>query len=223
MATLIELAQTDPAKARKRINQMRSKATQEGLLEGSICVLGSKGVAVEWGAGVGELALRIAKTGVKFYVFEADPLASARARENLNAFDNVEMHEKAVSLSNEPQKLYRDVNFAEDQLETTLNSGLLGVADTRLETEIEVPSVNGVEFLETLISENGYIDFLAIDINGSELELIEEMIERNVFAHIKVTFAKSYQRDFQVNADRYRAIRTKIEEHPEWNIHFEKV
>ncbi len=91
MATIIKLAQTDPKKAKQRINQMRRRSFFEGYIEGAVSMLSPNDIVVEMGAGSGDLTEKFALNGTKVYAFESRMNLVSELRDRIAAWDNVHL------------------------------------------------------------------------------------------------------------------------------------
>jgi FkbM family methyltransferase len=124
-------------------------------------------VVVDFGANIGISALYFLTEAPRsrVHVFEANPTLIGRLRENLEPFaDRVAVNEVAVST-------YTGVTAF--GVEMTGRYGGI-VAPVRLET-LEVLCLSGTAALEQVLREEGRIDLLKIDVEGTEVELLRSM------------------------------------------------
>ncbi len=223
MASLIELAQIDPQKARKRLNQIRAKAEQEGFIAGIIASLTPDDCVLEIGGNVGTLTQRFHRKGATVISYEADPLAAKQLEANFAGHDNIHVHNAALSDQEGEVELYREADFNAEKLETTQSSTIINKTSLGYKlADKKIPSKKAEDVIQDIIQKNGKITLLYIDINGSELEILEHMAAENLFENINTTYVIYYQRDLPMAKERFNELIHKSETHPEWNLHMVK-
>lgn len=222
MASLIELAQTDPQKARKRLLQIRKDEYLQGFIKGAVTLVSDKDVIVEFGANVGVFTNELGHSGAKVLAYEADPLAAEQLKTNMAGRDNIEVFDVAVGATEGKLPIFRSPDFDSDNLETTAETTLLDRSEKGFQAADEVEIKNAIEIIENAIKEYGEIAILSLDINGSELEILEEMCQKELFDNIRLTIVKTYQKYRRDKGDVYRELRMRAEVRPEWAIKFNK-
>lgn len=120
-------------------------------------------VFVDIGANVGGYGVRLAMNYDKVVAVEPNPLTASILRKNveLNKLDNVQIVEKAVSSHGPTSKL-----FAAPKL---INWSLTRESDSF----VNVQTVT----LDGLVSQHKHVDFVKIDTEGSELDVIRSGVD----------------------------------------------
>jgi hypothetical protein len=64
--------------------------------------------------------------------------------------------------------------------------------------------------IRSLADRYGDIAFLKLDIEGAELEVLERMLDEDLFARIRLTVAETHERKFHDLAPRFEKLRRAI-------------
>ena len=76
---------------------------------------------------------------------------------------------------------------------------------------IDVPVINFVAFIKTMIKERSQIAFLKMDVEGAELDILEAMDEENLFQNIRCTVVETHERKFRDLRPRFKQLREHFE------------
>lgn len=165
-------------------------------------------VAIDLGGNVGTFAERLAQTASHVYTFEPDPWTAEQLRKNTAHLGNVEVIEAAAGVSAGTAALYRHEAFDTDPEKISQVSSLVPdfeqVDEDKAAAEVEV-----IDFLEFIRSRNLDIGILKIDIEGSEVPLLEALLEDPLREKIDYIFCETHEYDLPAMRDRYKALRRK--------------
>ncbi len=223
MSSFIELAKTDPDRAKKRLNQMRNNAEREGFWQGVYTMLTPKDLCIECGAGIGTRAEQIAATGAELVAFEGDPNAFDALGEKLKGSENVTLHQGVAINEETTRPLFRKENYdAADQ--TTLSNTTIQPTTDRgfVDAGENVATFNLMEILKDHLKSRDEIALLYINGRGSELEIAEEILRSEVIKKIRLIYVVIYPHLRPEDRERYQVIQDFSKNHPEWNFIVER-
>lgn len=187
------------------------KATAEGFLSGVAAMLRPGDIALDCGANVGVVTRVLAATGADVVSFEPDPFAFGKLRAAFADHPRVELVNAAVGVSDGTVRLMRAGNFGDNPAGASVKSTILqGGRMIDEAAGIDVRLMDFPAYLEAKIAERGEIAFVKMDIEGAELDLLEEMDRRGLLAHIRCLVAETHERKFRDLRPRYRALRTNF-------------
>ncbi|MEM7640957.1 MAG: FkbM family methyltransferase [Pseudomonadota bacterium] len=173
------------ARLRNRTAKRERRAWARGTLDGILSQLRPGDVALDCGAGIGETALPIARTGATLYAFEPDPTAHAALAPKLAPFDHAHAVEAAVS----------------DWTGTT----------TLPSTDTEARVLDLTQILRDMIAGRvpraipprpgirrrpGRVALLILDIAGEELNLLPALHESGLLDPVAATLVQTHARRF---------------------------
>lgn len=166
-------------------------------VKGSICI--------DLGANVGTWTIAMARHAGRVIAFEPDPWTVERLRENVAHLTHVEVVHAAVDARDDTRPLYRRIDFDADPALASESSSLL--ADKRnvdAENAVSVPVIDFVAYLTRLQTDIGV---LKIDIEGSEVALMERLLADPVCDRISHIFVETHERSLPDLAARTAALR----------------
>jgi FkbM family methyltransferase len=211
-------AEPDPLAARlvrlkRRQKRNLRNARAEGLLQGIVSMLRPGQVAIDCGATVGAVTGPLAKTGAQVHAFEPDPYAFAELSRTLGSLPNVALHSAAVGIRDGTVHLMRAHGFGDNpkgaSVKSTVVSGGRRI-DEAMGARIAVDLVDLPRLVRELAQRHGEVAFLKMDIEGAELELLEHMLEEDLFARVRLTVAETHEQKFRDLAPRFAALRQSI-------------
>jgi FkbM family methyltransferase len=205
--------QLEKLQRRQRRNQRAAHA--KGLLQG-ICSLLQPGDAVlDCGANVGEVSVPLARTGASVHAFEPNPSAFEQLTEAVRAFPNVTLHNAAVGVGTGSIRLMRAKNFADNprgaSVKSTVISGGRKIDEAGGEA-IEVALISLPEVIAELHAKHGELAFLKMDIEGAELDILETMLDHQLFDKVRLTVAETHENKFKTLRPRFKALRQAVAE-----------
>ena len=201
------------ARLKRRQKRNLRHAEAKGLLRGILSMLRPGDVAIDCGANLGAVAGPLALTGAEVHAFEPDPFAFGQLSAALGGRANVTLHNAAVGTRDGTVHLMRAQNFGENpkgaSVKSTVVPGGRQISEAA-EDRIAVALVDLPRVIRDLARRHGEIAFLKLDIEGAELELLERMLEEDLFALIRLTVAETHERKFRDLAPRFAALRRAV-------------
>lgn len=183
----------------------RSRAAALAEFEAACAALRPGDLAIDLGANVGLITERLAETGADVIAFEPDPHAFGLLSQRLAGRDNVTLVQAAAAAQAGSLPLRRHRDFATDPDRRTVSSTLVaGKRRMDGETAIEVEVKDFVAWLHDL---NRPVKLLKIDIEGSEVALLERLLRDPVVARIERIFVETHERAVLSLAARTRALK----------------
>jgi len=202
-------------KLRRRQARNERVAQARGMLQGVLSMLRPGDIVLDCGANIGDVAEPLAETGASVHAFEPDPYAFDRLSKRLGARPNVTLHHAAVGAQSGTVKLMRAENFDDNpkggSVKSTIVSGGRNI-DERADASIDVEVVDLLAIIRDFTASHGEIAFLKLDIEGAELELLEHMLQQDLFHGIRLTVAETHERKFRELRPRFAVLRRQVTE-----------
>jgi len=158
---------------RSKYNIQRALADFEAQLQrlrpGDICL--------DLGANVGDVTLRMARTGATVHAYEPDPVAWAVLVQRAGHLPNVVLHHCCVAAKTGRFSLRRLKGFASNPLAKTVGSSIAPTTPER-DHGIDAIEVDALSFGDVVRSVGGPVALVKMDIEGSEFAIL-----RQIFAH----------------------------------------
>lgn len=169
--------------------------------------LNADDIVIDCGANMGEFSQKLAINGSTVHAFEPDPYSFSRLLQNTAHLPSVVCHNKAVGVGNATVKLFRtatfDVNPEAASISSSLFSSKLNVDASKF---VEVEQVDLVQFIRSLPKK---IRILKMDIEGSEVDVLEHMIKTGTLSCCDTTFAETHEDRIPALADRTALLRAQ--------------
>ncbi len=147
--------------------------------------------AIDCGANTGTFTRHLARTGCKVYAFEPDPVPFSILSKHLSNLPNVHLYRKAVANRNGTARLGRSDGFSDNPIDRSVESSLF-VPDTG--DGIDVDLVNLAELIQ---KQTKPPRLLKMDIEGSEIEVLQSLIENNLLSQIQHVFVETHEQIFK--------------------------
>ncbi len=147
-------------------------------------------IAIDCGANIGDISLKLANTGARVYAFEPNPFAYGELTRKTKDFPNVTCYKKGVWDKNTTANLYFHNQAETDEAFWSFGSSIVkdkGNVDKARSVEVEI--IDLTEFIENLEKP---VELLKIDIEGAECELLEKFIEKELYKKVKVTLVETH-------------------------------
>lgn len=205
-------AEAEAARAKRRAERGRRKAHAEGFLAGICAMLRPGDLAIDGGANVGVVTARLAATGAEVWAFEPDPWCFAQLTARFAETPNVVLHNAALGASAGTVRLMRADNFDANPRGASVKSTILdGGRRIDAGTGIDVELVDFPALVADRAAAGG-IAFVKLDIEGAELEILEELDRRDLMDGIRCLVAETHERKFKDLRPRFRALRRLVAE-----------
>ena len=168
-------------KSRKKIAFIEFNRALSNLNKGSY--------VIDCGANVGEFTKFFLEKGFFVDAFEPDPIAELKKKCKNNK--NFNLLQSAVGLKDNTQKLFRYRKFDENDPYSTQGSSLL---DYRSGTNKPFVEIKVIDFINHINKQKKEISLLKMDIEGSEIEILNKIIDLNMHYKIKYIFVETHER-----------------------------
>ena len=198
----------------RRAKRNQRKAWAEGYLRGITTLLRPGDLAVDLGANMGVVTAELAATGADVVAFEPDPLTFAKLQARFKGVANVMLVNAAVGVAAGTVQLMRGAGFAENPDGASVKSTILdGGRGINAADSVEVELIDFPAWVRAQVAVRGSIAFVKMDIEGSELVILEAMDREGLFEDIRGLVAETHERKFKDLRDRYKALKADIAEH----------
>lgn len=175
-------------------------------------------IVVDCGANVGIFTDLFQKLGAIVYAFEPNPYAFKVLNERFDTSSSVFLKKQAVSTSKRKgiQKFFFHKEHEKDKIEYSQGSSLLSEKpNVNKEDYVDVEVIDFSEFITSLSKD---IKILKIDIEGAEVELIHDLIDKNLIQGIPYVFVETHDRKILDLREETNRLRKRIKENNLNNI-----
>ena len=174
------------------------------------------GIAIDCGANVGEITCRLAKTGAQVYAFEPNPYAFAKLTERVRNFKNVVCYNSGVWDKNTTVPLYFHQEAKHDDEFWSFGSSIVQEKINIDKSHfVNVELIDLIEFIEGLKKP---VDFLKMDIEGAEIEVLEKFIAKGMYQVVAITLVEEHSNKIKGQKEKIQKIRRLIKENKIKNI-----
>jgi FkbM family methyltransferase len=208
---MAELSPEELQKLKRRHKRDLRHARAEGLLQGVLSYLQPGDVVVDCGANRGDVTAALASTGATVHAFEPDPFNLEKLRDRFGGAENVRLHAAAVGTADGVVRLLRASNWDDNPDQASVKSTVVA-GGHRIDDAagFDVKCIDFPAFLRGLITAHGQVAFVKLDIEGAELDLLEEMQRDRLFDRIRLTVAETHERKFKDLRPRFAALRETL-------------
>ncbi len=204
----------------RRTKRSGQEAWARGYMKAVASLLRPGDLAIDLGANMGTVTKVLAATGADVIAFEPDPVTFAKLTERFAGHANVSLVNAAVGVGAGTVRLMRGENFEENpRLASTKSTILAGAAGVDTGNTVEVPLIDFPTLVRHEVAKRGSIAFIKMDIEGSELDVLEAMDREGLFTNIRALVAETHEHKFKELRPRYRKLRETItRNHPSGRI-----
>ncbi len=196
------------------------KKLATGFMSGLTTLLGPEHICVDCGANVGEVAGDLAATGAQVHAFEPDPYSFGELTRKFGSAKNVHLYNQAVGVGNGTINIYRKKAFDDDQQWNSLTTTTILNENSEKGLEaVEIEQIDLEAFLLKLLKKQE-IAFLKMDIEGAELEILERLVQTDIFTKIRATAVEIHPWMFS-GSKRFKSLRAIATERPEFNLNLD--
>ncbi len=200
---------------RRKFKAGLARGYKKGFADGALSMLRQflkpGDLVYDCGANVGAVTEILAPSGATIICYEPDPLCIDILNKKFSATRNVEIRPQAVHTSDGSMQFFRHKNFANRPDSTTASTMIVGNGSVDYtKSAFVAPLIDLPAHLEQTIADQGEIAVLKLDIEGAELDLIEALIERDIFSHIRVSLIETHEVQFPELLARTLALKERI-------------
>ncbi|MBJ3762234.1 FkbM family methyltransferase [Maribius pontilimi] len=203
-------------KAIKMVRRYRRNlraAEAHAHLAGICSMLCEGDIVMDIGANLGEITAPLAETGARVVAYEPDPWTFAQLDERFAKNPNVELVNAAIGRKAGTVQLMRADNFDRNpqgaSVKSTTVTGGRAIDES---TAIDVEMRGFLDEVARLTSGGGGIAFCKMDIEGAELEILEDLVARRALDPIRCLVAETHEHKFKELRPRFRALRAAAAE-----------
>lgn len=184
--------------ARRKLKRRHCNRAQDTFSE-VLADTGPGDLCLDLGANVGEFTRRMADTGADVISFEPDPGAFSVLEKDTSDLPNVTLIHKAAGHANDTLMLHRSDKWDAGQPGAHTKSSSLVNTDHAPDagTGVMVGVVDVIEFIQGLDRD---VRLIKMDIEGSEWEIMNRLIDHPVLSRIDCIFVETHER---VNPAKY--------------------
>jgi FkbM family methyltransferase len=184
----------------------RAKWAARREFENVVRMLRPGDVAIDCGANVGKFTEKMARTGATVYAFEPDPYCIEILRKKFSDALNVEICANAVGTESGSVKLYRHLLFEQNPKKYSESSSICPTKrNVRYSSRLVVGQINLIEFIVEL---NRPIKLMKLDIEGSEVPILELMFKTGIIRNVENLFVEMHESQLPNVSDRILYIKT---------------
>lgn len=160
-------------------------------LEFILTQLSPNPVIVDLGANEGAFSSQVARLSGELHAFEPDPSTFLRLKSNLAAHRNVTLYNMAVGQDDGEVELFRGLNFETDPHSASLSSStIIRHENVNIRNSIKVQQVGIISLLEKIGTP---IDLLKMDIEGSEVSVLERLFSNEILNSISIIIVETHE------------------------------
>ena len=173
-------------------------------------------VAIDCGANLGNVTIRLAKTGAEVHAFEPNPYAFEVLTEKLKPYKNVTCYPQGVWDKDATTDLYFHNSATNDQAFWSFGSSIIEQKhNVGKSKSVAVKIIDLTKFIEEL---DKPVELLKIDIEGAECELLEKFIEKELYRKVRMTLVETHDGKIKGQKVKTDKIRSLIKEKQIKNI-----
>lgn len=177
-------------------------------------------LVIDCGANVGTVTAAFVKQGCEVHAFEPDPYAIEKFETRFPDHPQVHLHKKAVGTEAGELTLFRTERFERRPERATIESSLVRRDIHTQQNAVSVEVVDLVKFIRSL---GRRVDVLKMDIEGSEVDLVDRLIDEGLHREIGAMYVETHERFSEDLAARTLALRERVRREGIRNINLDWV
>ncbi|EKH7232394.1 FkbM family methyltransferase [Campylobacter upsaliensis] len=152
---------------------------------------GEEVVFIDGGTHAGVFSDVALASGGICYAFEPNIYLAAFLKNLYKDNERLILKEQAISHKNEKAIFYN----MEDDVISSGNS-IISMPKAKQKSAYEVDMIDFCEFITKLIKKHGKIAFVKLDIEGAEFDVLNALIEKNLYENIEYIMVETHERFF---------------------------
>lgn len=149
-------------------------------------------LVIDCGANIGNTVNLVTRRGVEVHAFEPNRHAFEILNKKFKHKREVHCHHKAVSDQDGWMKLFYHINADDDEVKFSTGSSL--VADKPNVNKNKYEEVESIDLSKFINSLTRTVKILKIDIEGAEIQVLEEMIKDQTLHRVENLFVEFHDR-----------------------------
>lgn len=175
----------------------------------------SDSVCIDCGGNIGLFSDMIISQGCQVHLFEPNPYLFSKLSWKYRNEPLIHLYNSAVGIRNGnvtfsmPEKINEDfLTWSESSVVKTEQIDKECI--TSKSKDYEVECIRLTEFIEQLLIQSNPIYILKLDVEGSEFEIIEDIIEKRLYKNITHIFCETHERFVVQGTEKLERIKEKI-------------
>lgn len=175
-------------------------------------------VFVDGGAHAGVFSDVALACGGLCYAFEPNIYLATFLKNRYKDEPKFVLFQQALSNKNEKSIFY---NIDTDLINE--GNSIISIHKGIQERAYDVQCIDFCEFARKLLEKHGKINFLKLDIEGAEFELLDSLIEQKLYENIEFIMVETHERFFENPKEKINKLKEKIEKYEIKNIYLDWV
>lgn len=184
---------------------------------------GEKLVFVDGGCHNGVFSDIALACGGICYAFEPNIYLCAFLRNLYKDNPHFILHQQAISNKNDKTIFYNET-YGENEQIVGAGSSIVKFSEKSPYTQnqgYEVQMIDFCDFVKGLLQKHGKINFIKLDIEGAEFDVLDAFIEQNLHENIEYVMVETHERIFDNPQKKINALKTKIAQKNITNIYLD--
>lgn len=175
---------------------------------------------LDCGANMGEVTGTLLPTGADFVCFEPDPFCFAELTRQFGDHDRVDLRNVALATKAGKAQFFRHQDFDADNRKTASTTMVAGKKNIGYgAASFEAKLIDFPALVEKTLNDRGEITVLKMDVEGAELDIVDEMMRRDLFDGIRVSLIETHEKQIPPLRERIRAMKARVaERYPEHKV-----
>lgn len=191
--------------SRRRDRKRRPEVT---AFDAAVAKLRPGDMTIDCGANIGKFTVPMAESGANVHAFEPNPDAYACLVEKTSGYPNVQCFQAAVTTEPGHVKLYLHKYAGDDPVHFSTGSSLL--ASKRNVRKNRYEMVEGIPFADFIEKLDGTIRLLKMDIEGAEVDILNQLLDRGLHERIDQAFIEVHDRQIKALAGPTEKLRQRL-------------
>ena len=157
--------------------------------------LNPNSLIIDCGANIGDISSIFNRYGATVYAFEPTEITFNLLEKRFNKQNNINCIKKAVWIENTNLKFYHHEWSSFNKIHWSNGNSLLKEKKNVSENDFEI--VNAIDLSEFILSFNKNIDLVKMDIEGSEIQFINHLIDTGAINKVNMLICEVHDRKYE--------------------------